>query len=110
LQHIQENWIHYSNIFQVGTTVYRNDHAFSIAIHIMNGYQKGSFAHKMPGKLFYTIDSDILWELSDNRFTFLVEKEHHLGEYTLIKLCNNTVHVMNKFSLNRIIDKEISYE
>lgn len=108
VQHVQENWQHYNSIFQINSNVYRNDHAFSVAIHIMNGYQSGDFAGKMPGKLFYTTDKDELIELNDNKFMFLLEKENHVGEYTAIKFKNNTVHVMNKFSLNRIIDKELA--
>ena len=108
VQHIQENWQHYNSIFQINSSVYRNDHAFSVAIHIMNGYQSGDFAGKMPGKLFYTLDKDELIELNDKNFMFLIEKENHLGEYTAVKFKRNTVHVMNKFSLNRIIDKELA--
>lgn len=107
VQHVQENWPHYNSIFQINSNVYRNDHAFSLAIHIMNGYQSGDFAGKMPGKLFYTTDKDELVELNDDKFLFLIEKENHIGEYTAIKFKRNTVHVMNKFSLNRIIDKEL---
>jgi hypothetical protein len=70
----------------------------------MNGYQSGNFAGYMPGKLYYTTDRDILLDLQDERFTFLVEKQHHLGEYLAIKFENYSVHVMNKFSLERIIN------
>jgi len=108
IQHIKENWQHYNSVFQLNRTVYRNDHAFSIAIHIMNGRQEGSFAGKMPGKLFYTTDKDILCDVQGESFLFLVEKENHLGEYTPIRFKDNTVHVMNKFSLNRFIDKELA--
>jgi hypothetical protein len=108
IQHIKENWQHYNSVFQLNRTVYRNDHAFSIAIHIMNGYQEGSFAGKMPGKLFYTTDKDILCDVKDESFLFLVEKDQHIGEYTPIRFKDNTVHVMNKFSLNRFIDKELA--
>lgn len=108
VKHVQENWQHYNSIFQINSNVYRNDHAFSLAIHIMNGYQSGDFAGKMPGKLFYTTDKDELVKLNDDKFLFLIEKENHIGEYTAIKFKRNTVHVMNKFSLNRIIDKELA--
>jgi len=108
LQHIQQNWFHYNSIFQINSSVYRNDHAFSIAIHIMNGYQQGTFAGKMPGKLFYTTDKDILHEINDRTFLFLIEKENYLGEYTPIRFKNHNIHVMNKFSLGRIIDKELA--
>ena len=105
LQHIQENWGHYNSIFQINRSVYRNDHAFSIAIHIMNGYQEGKFAGSMPGKLFYTTDKDICWQIHNNEILILLEKENHLGEYTACKWKNKTLHVMNKFSLNRCIDE-----
>jgi len=108
LQHIQQNWFHYNSIFQINSSVYRNDHAFSIAIHIMNGYQQGTFAGKMPGKLFYTTDKDILHEINDRTFLFLIEKENYLGEYTPIRFKNHNIHIMNKFSLGRIIDKELA--
>lgn len=103
--HIQENWNHYRSVFQVGENLLRNDHVFSIAIHIMNGYQDGNFANKMPGKLFYTMDKDICWEISDNEITFLLEKQQYNGEYTLCKWKQHSIHVMNKYSLNRCIDK-----
>jgi hypothetical protein len=108
LKHIKENWNHYRSIFQINTVVYRNDHAFSIAIHIMNGYQKGDFAKLMPGKLYYTTDKDVLVDIKNDEFMFLIEKEQYLGEYVPIKFKNNSVHVINKFSLNRFIDKELA--
>ena len=77
---------------------------FSIAIHIMNGWQTGDFAKPLPGKKLYTADRDILWDLKDDNFLFLVEKKDYLGEYTPLRIKGSSIHVMNKFSLNRIID------
>lgn len=106
LNHIKENYYHYRSVYQFTTSVYRNDIAFSIAIHIMNGYQQGNFAGILPGKHYYTIDRDILVELKDNRFTVLVEKPNLLGEYLPVKFQGSNLHVMNKFSLERIIDNQ----
>ena len=103
-KHIQENWQHYNSIFQINKGTFRNDWVFSIAIHIMNGYQRGDFSHTMPGKMFFTSDRDILWELQKDNFLFLIQKEKYLGEYTPLRIRGTSVHVMNKFSLNRIID------
>ena len=107
LQHIQENWNHYRSIFQINQSYFRNDHAFSIAIHIMNGYTEGDFAKSMPGKLYYTTDKDICYDIKDEKITFLLEKEDYLGEYTLAVTNGLSIHVMNKFSLNRCIDTEL---
>jgi len=110
LKHIQEDWDHYNSIFQINSRLFRNDHAFSIAIHIMNGYQQGDFAGKLPGKLFYTVDRDILLEIDNDNFLVLVEKENRLGEYTATRFKGHNLHVMNKFSLSRVIDKELADE
>jgi hypothetical protein len=104
VSHIYENWYHYRSIFQIPTVVYRNDFAFSIAIHIINGYQLGEFSKPMPGKLFFTTDRDILWKLNDNQITFLLEKEKYFGQYTLASWQDHNIHIMNKFSLERAIN------
>jgi hypothetical protein len=110
VKHIQDNWNHYRRVYAISSPLFRNDFAFSIAIHIMNGYQKGDFASPMPGKLFYTFDRDILWDLDEDKFTFLVEKKNYLGEYHAIKIQGQNVHVMNKFSLDRCITKDLENE
>jgi hypothetical protein len=106
VKHVQENYAHYNSIFQMPYNVFRNDHAFSIALHIMSGYNTSDFAHPMPGKLYFISDKDIMIDFKDGSFKFLVEKEKYIGEYTPIKFSNNTVHVMNKYSLDRYINSE----
>jgi hypothetical protein len=108
IRHIKEEWNHYRRIYQIGSTLFRNDFAFSIAVHIMNGFSKGDLVTCLPGKHYYTTDRDILQSLDNERMIFLIEKKDYLGEYTLLKTENQSVHVMNKFSLERIIDKELS--
>jgi len=102
LKHIKENWLHYRRLYNLNTDTFRNDHAFSIAIHIMNGYQQGNFANPLPGTMFYTTDKDILLTLNDTTFKFLIE--YKSGTYFPASITGSNVHVMNKFSLNRVID------
>ena len=106
LQHIEENYMHYRSMYQFRTTVFRNDFAFSIAIHIMNGYKQGDFAGKLPGTKFYAIDKDVLIDIVDDEIKILVQKTNRLGEYTAVKTKGTNLHVMNKFSLERIIDNK----
>jgi hypothetical protein len=108
LGHIQENWNYYRYIYQIEQGLYRNDFAFSIAIHAMNGYQDGTWAHDLPGKLYYTIDKDILLEHDDIDMKFLIEKEKYRGEYTIMKTKGINVHVMNKFSIARLLNEELN--
>lgn len=105
ISHIRENWTHYRHVYQINSQLFRNDFAFSIAIHIMNGFEKGEFAKPLPGKHYYTIDKDVLWQLKDDSMLFLVEKKDYLGEYLPINVKGLNVHVMNKVSLERIINE-----
>ena len=105
VSHIEENYMHYRNMYQFNTTTFRNDFAFSIAVHIMNGYQKGNFAGNLPGKKFYAIDKDVAIDIVDDEIKVLVQKTNRFGEYTVVNLKGSNVHIMNKFSLERIIDK-----
>jgi hypothetical protein len=108
LNHIQENWNYYRYVYQIEQSLYRNDFAFSIAIHVMNGYQNGTWAHDLPGKLYYTIDKDILIEHTNTEMKFLIEKEKYRGEYTVMKTNGINVHVMNKFSISRLLNEELN--
>lgn len=106
--HIEQEWNHYRRVYQITSNLFRNDFAFSIAIHIMNGFQAGNFAQQLPGSMLYTIDRDILWQLKEDKMMFLVEKKDYLGEYTALTTVGQNIHVMNKISLNRIIDEELA--
>jgi hypothetical protein len=105
LGHIQENWNYYRYVYQIQNAMYRNDFSFSIAIHVMNGHQKGSWANPIPGKLYYTIDRDIILEYTNEEMKFLIEKEKYKGQYTLLKTRGLNIHVMNKFSLSRLFNE-----
>jgi hypothetical protein len=96
----------YVSVYQLSSSLFRNDFAFSIAIHILNGFMTGDYVSPLPGKHMYTTDKDILWKLADDNFTFLVEKKDYVGEYTAVKTQGQSIHVMNKFSLERIINDE----
>jgi hypothetical protein len=84
--------------------MYRNDFAFSLVIHMMNGNIDHPIVSVLPGKKFYTLDKDVMIDISDDTFKFLLEKEKYLGEYIALKTQGIDVHVMNKYSLLRLID------
>jgi hypothetical protein len=106
IQHIRQNWQYYKSLYSIDTNTFRNDFAFSIAIHIFNGGIDGDFATPLPGKLYYTMDKDVLVSLKDNSMKFLVEKQQVHGDYTFLKTSNLDVHVMNKYSLARLINEQ----
>jgi hypothetical protein len=104
IAYIKLNWIYFRMLYNMGSTVFRNDFAFSIAIHIMNGKTNGEFVTPLPGSMTYIQDRDLLIEMKDTSMKFLVEKQNYLGEYLAAKTSGIDVHVMNKMSLSRIID------
>ena len=95
IKHIKENYNHYRSLYQITSTVFRNDYAFSIAAHIM-GHVK-----ELPGKMIYSTHKDILQKIDNSSIKLLVEKQDRVGEYTLLKSKGVNLHIMNKFSLNR---------
>ncbi len=103
IKFIKDNWDYYRSLYQITSPTFRNDFAFSIAIHIFSGYDSNNFQGVIPGKMYYTLDKDQLLMIKDSCCTFLIEKENTLGEYTLIKTNNLDVHIMNKYSLLEIM-------
>jgi hypothetical protein len=99
IKHIKENWMYFVKLYQLNSTKFRNDIAFSIAIHMMNGFTQGNFATSIANKLTYTLDRDFLIKQKDQSMTFLVQAKNSTDAYTLVKTTNLDVHVMNKNSL-----------
>jgi hypothetical protein len=101
VKHIKKNWSYYKALYTIDSSVFRNDFAFSIAIHMMGGK---NFATPLPGKMNYILDRDILIDINQEHLKFLVEKNSYVGEYTAAKTTGLDVHVMNKYSLTRCIE------
>jgi hypothetical protein len=102
VKHIKNNYSYYRALYNIDSSAFRNDFAFSIAINLMGE----SFAGPLPGKLHYSLDRDVLIDINGSSLKLLVEKKNYAGEYIATKTTNLDVHVMNKHSLTRCIDKE----
>jgi hypothetical protein len=103
IEHVIENWEYYAKLYRLPSTRYRNDIAFSIAIHMMNGFTVGDFATPIANKLNYLLDRDILVDILPNKVVALVNKENTSDQYTAISVNFLDVHIMNKQSLLRVI-------
>jgi len=103
IEHIKSNWIYYVKLYRLTSTKFRNDYAFSIAIHMMNGFIDDSFATPIPNKLSYVLDRDILIEHKNNKMKFLIQKQNKGDDFIAVSTRDLDVHVMNKHSLLRII-------
>jgi hypothetical protein len=103
IAHIKDNWQYYKFLYQISSANFRNDYAFSIAIHMMNGFMSGNFAKEIPGKMYYTLDKDYFLKIKNDSFYFLAQKNSDI--YYPLKVSNLDVHIMNKYSLLRIINE-----
>lgn len=106
IKHIKDNWAYYKLLYSIDSNMFRNDFAFSIAAHMFNDGQDLDFVNTIPGKMYFSIDRDLLVDIDNSKITFLVEKESYNGEYTAIKTNNLDIHIMNKYSLARYIDEQ----
>lgn len=104
VNHIKSNWTYYNFLYRLHSPNYRNDFAFSIAIHIMNGSCHGEFAKEFSGKLYYTLDVDHFLKTKDRDMFFLCTDNQK--KYQPVKVSNLDVHVMNKYSLLRTLSNE----
>lgn len=109
IKHIKDNWGFYRLTYQIPRTTFRNDFAFSIAIHILNGFKQSDWPVSLPGNMYLTTDYDILHKAQENHFTFLIDNKLD-GQYKAASIDNCNIHIMNKFSLGRHIDKEFENE
>jgi len=112
IKHIKENYNFYRLTYKISEKKYRNDFAFSIAIHILNGHQKTNWPKPLPGNLWFTTDLDVLVKMDkeDERYTFLLDKKDWKGHYTLSSIEDANIHIMNKFSLDRAISEALVNE
>jgi len=102
VKHIKNNYVYYADVYRFDYRMYRNDIAFSIAKHIINGYQTDSTGCLPP--VFSSLDRDILVDVNKHRWVFLVNTMSG-NRYYASSINNQDIHVMNKQSIIRNYDK-----
>lgn len=110
VKHIQENYFYYTQLFHFANGMYRNDYAFSIAVHMLSGFSNSySAVPELPiTGLLMSWDTNDIYKVNDiNDITLYVEKPVK-GSYTLARLKDQDVHIMNKWAINRQADNLIS--
>jgi hypothetical protein len=101
---IKENYEYYADLYRFDSRQYRNDISFSIARHILNGHIEND-SGLLP-EITTVFDSDILDDVSENGLLkFLIGDRHNPQEYTIASTNNSDVHILNKQSIVRNIDK-----
>jgi len=101
-QMIEQNYLHYANLFQFTRKPFRNDHALSMALLLANGGEYPDCA--IPWPLINVPDScDI--DLANNKWTLgytVYENDQHKHKRITVK--NQDLHIMGKRNLERLIE------
>jgi hypothetical protein len=106
IEHIRDNWSFYMMMYQTLSPHFRNDLAYSIAIHMLNGFSHTNIIETFPSKISYILDSDLILDFQNNDMQFLVAHPTTADEYMLVKTSDMDMHVMNKLSLIRLLDNK----
>jgi hypothetical protein len=104
VEFIKDNWEFYRLLYQIKYGLFRNDFAFSIAIHILSGFVPNNFDNIIPYPMYFSLDKDILIKDKNDSLTFVVSNISNQNDYSLVKYKNVDIHVMNKQSLLRELE------
>jgi len=110
---IKENWEYYKLLYGFGGYLYRNDFAFSIALHILNGFIENEEFKKLPTPFILTsTDRDHIHQVGLNSITIMfndmgMKHQNHEHAFYITKIKGHNVHIMNKMSLQKFVDEFI---
>lgn len=103
--HIKSNYKRYAEIYRFDNRIYRNDFAFSLAIHMLSGFENDS-QYRLPS-LLTSLDKDTLLDVSTTgKLSFLIDKLDM--SYLVASIDGLDMHVMNKQSIMRNYEKLMS--
>lgn len=98
VNYVKENYSQFADVFRFDPRQFRNDIAFSVAKHILDGYQQDDALSLPP--VLSALDKDILHDVNGNTLTFLVDYKL-TNSYCAAAISNVDIHIMNKQSVIR---------
>jgi hypothetical protein len=102
VNYVKENYQYFGDVFRYDTRQYRNDIAFSIAKHLLDGFVETNIGRLPP--VLSTLDRDILVSVDNNSLKFLINYRLD-NNYCAASLSDVDVHIMNKQSIIRQSEK-----
>ena len=107
VEHVKEHWDFYRLTYEIPGNLFRNDYAFSIAIHMLNGFKESVDVVKpLPEKTILTaLDTDQFHKIhSATDISFFVNNTKENWKFNVSLLKGLNVHCMNKISLLNKMD------
>jgi len=96
---VRDNWAHYRSLYKNARATYRNDHALSIALNIVDGHTAHSAS--IPWSLASLTPSHQLTQLQADHYR--VDFVNTQGQARWIKLQDQDFHAMGKKHLGAIV-------
>lgn len=100
VEFVKENYIFYSNLYSFDSRMYRNDVAFSIAEHIMNGHMNINI-YRLPCVKTLRSTAKILKLKKDSYLKFLLTEPENL----ILEIRNTDIHFLNKSDLMKNMEE-----
>lgn len=102
VSYIKNNYQYFADAYRFDSRQYRNDISFSVAKHIIEGFEETKTGRLPP--VLTLLDRDIFYDVDNNRLTVLVSPQLD-STFCAASLSNVDIHVMNKQSIIRNKDK-----
>lgn len=102
VRYVKDNYEYYGDLFRFHPGMFRNDIAFSVARHLLYGFQE-ELSGELPPVLS-CIDRDILESVDSNGKLRMLLAIGQTGDYVAASFKNLDLHVMNKQSIIRNYD------
>jgi hypothetical protein len=98
VSYIKNNYQYFADAYRFDSRQYRNDISFSVAKHIIEGFEETTTGRLPP--VLTLLDRDILYDVNNSRLTVLVSPQLD-STFCAASLINVDIHVMNKQSIIR---------
>lgn len=103
-QHIRDNYQYYFSLYNCEVkSTFRNDFAFSIAIHILNGEIDIDIPTMPYRYMFNSYDWDDIYKINENTVWMKCSSKQNPHKFNIVKFSNTDLHIMNKKSLEKHI-------
>jgi hypothetical protein len=98
VEYVKQNYLYYSDVFRFDHRQFRNDIAFSVAKHLLDGFEESTLG-RLPA-ILSALDKDILYEVDGSTLKFLVDYKLD-NTYCAAAVRDVDIHIMNKQSIVR---------
>ena len=110
ITHIKHNHKYYYTLFNCTGSLYRNDFAFAMALHIINGNVPFTTPSLPIDYLNNSFDLDDIFKVNDtNDIIMYCAKPDKIEEHILTRFTNTDLHIMNKRAIERNIDTMLEF-